>query len=157
MRLMTETTARRRVGVLTRIPTWIGRRQRELSDRVHAAGDECARQHGWEVTKSTGRFGFGARTYRDPRFDGRCPQLSHGAAQVTGRDRSGASLEVNRPACGPDAAAYISPEKEAVLAEWLDDPRAETGPTEDQIIGWNEANDYWNHADEYEADREAGE
>ena len=24
---------------------------------------------GWTVTASTGRFGFGARTYRDPRFD----------------------------------------------------------------------------------------
>lgn len=68
MRLMTETTARRRVGVLTPIPTWIGRHRRELSDRVYAAGDECAHQQGWEVTKSTGRFGFGARSYRDPRF-----------------------------------------------------------------------------------------
>jgi hypothetical protein len=75
MRLMAKTAARRRVGVLTRIPTWIGRRQRELSDQVHAAGDDCARQHGWEVTKSTGRFGFGARSYRDPRFDDQRWQL----------------------------------------------------------------------------------
>jgi hypothetical protein len=58
------------------MPTWIGRRQRELSDRVHAAGDEYARQHGWEITKSTGRFGFGARSYRDPRFDDRRWQLA---------------------------------------------------------------------------------
>jgi hypothetical protein len=82
MRLMAETAARRRVGVLTRIPTWIGWRQRELSDRVHAAGDECARQHGWEVTKSTGRFGFGARSYRDPRFGDRRWQL--GRQQIEG-------------------------------------------------------------------------
>jgi hypothetical protein len=75
MSLMTETTARRRAGILARMPAWIGRRQRELSDRVHAAGDECARLHGWEVTKSTGRFGFGARTYRDPRFDDRRRQF----------------------------------------------------------------------------------
>jgi hypothetical protein len=69
MRLVTATTACRRAGILAGLPAWIGRRQRELSDRVHAPGDESAGQHGWEVTKSTGRFGFGARSYRDPRFD----------------------------------------------------------------------------------------
>jgi hypothetical protein len=76
MRLTAETAARRRVGVLTRIPAWIGRRQREMSNRVHAAGDEYARQHGWEITKSTGQFGLGARSYRDPRFNDRRWQLS---------------------------------------------------------------------------------
>jgi len=75
MHLMTETTARRQAGILTRMPAWIRRRQRELSDRVHAAGDECARQHGWEVTKNTGWFGFGERRYWDPRFSGRRWQL----------------------------------------------------------------------------------
>jgi hypothetical protein len=69
MRPWTRTTVRSLAGIPARMPAWIGRRQRALSDRVHAAGDERARQHGWEVTKSTGRFGFGARTYRDPRFD----------------------------------------------------------------------------------------
>jgi hypothetical protein len=72
---MTETAARRRAGILARVLAWIERRQHELSDRVHAAGDECARQQGWEVTKSTGRFGFGARSYRDPRFGDRRRQL----------------------------------------------------------------------------------
>jgi hypothetical protein len=71
MHLKTETTARRRPGILTQMPAWIRRRQRELSDRVHAARDERARQHGWEVTKSTGRFGLGTRSYRDPRFSDR--------------------------------------------------------------------------------------
>jgi hypothetical protein len=71
MRLITETTARRQAAILTRMPAWIGRRQRELSDRVHAAGDEFARMHGWEITKTTGRFGFGARSYWDPRFSDR--------------------------------------------------------------------------------------
>lgn len=71
MRLTTETAARRRAGILTWMAAWIGRCQREMSDRVHAAGEECALQHGWEVTKSTGRFGFGARSYRDPRFGDR--------------------------------------------------------------------------------------
>ena len=110
MRLIAETTARR-AGVLTRIPTWIGRRQRELSDRVHATGDECARQHGWEITKSTGRFGFGARGYRDARFGDRRQQQSAEAAQIEG----------------------------------------------DQIIGWNEANHYWNDARLHEAERAPGE
>jgi hypothetical protein len=77
MHRMTETTARRRAGILARMPTWIGRRQRELSDRLHAAEDECARQHGWQVTNSTGRFGFGARRYRDPRFGDRRWPLGH--------------------------------------------------------------------------------
>jgi hypothetical protein len=81
MRHMAETAAHRRVGVLIRIPAWIGRRQREMSNRVHAAGDECACQHGWEVTKSTGRFGFGARSYRDPRFGDQRWQL--GSQQTT--------------------------------------------------------------------------
>jgi hypothetical protein len=75
MRLTTETTARRQAGILARVPGWIGWRQRELSDWVHAAGDERARQHGWEITKSTGWFGFGARSYRDPRFSDRRWQL----------------------------------------------------------------------------------
>jgi hypothetical protein len=105
MRLMTETTARRRAGILARIPAWIGRRQRELSDRVHTAADECARLHGWQVTRSTGWFGLGARSYRDPRFGGRRQQRSAGAVRVEG----------------------------------------------DQVIGWNEANSYWNEASDHEA------
>jgi hypothetical protein len=52
-----------------RISAWIGRRQQERSDRLHASGDKFAAEAGWTVTTSTGRLGFGARTYRDPRFD----------------------------------------------------------------------------------------
>jgi len=75
-----------------RISGWVGRRQRYLSDRVHAAGDAVARQHGWTVTATTGRFGFGARIYRDPRFDDRRQQLSlrgQAAAMPPVRRRSG--------------------------------------------------------------------
>jgi hypothetical protein len=39
-----------------------------LSDRVHAATDRQAREHGWTVVHSTGMLGFGARTYHDPRL-----------------------------------------------------------------------------------------
>ena len=111
MRFTTMTTGRKRVGVLAWMFTWTGQCQRELSDRVHAPGDECARQLGWQVSKSSGRFGFGSRSYRDPRFDDRRQQHPPGAAQVE----------------------------------------------EDQIIGWNEANDYWNETSDHEAEREPGE
>jgi hypothetical protein len=70
------TEIQRRRGIAARIIVWVSARQRELSDRVHAAGDAAAGQHGWTVTAATGRFGFGARSYRDPRFDARRRQLS---------------------------------------------------------------------------------
>ena len=47
---------------------WIRRIQERLSDRVHTQGDAFAEQTGWTTTKTTGRLGFGARVYRDPRF-----------------------------------------------------------------------------------------
>lgn len=75
MWLVAKTTTRRRTGSPARMSAWIGRRQRELSDRVHATGDDRARQHGWQVAASTGRFGFGARTYRDSRFEDRRRRL----------------------------------------------------------------------------------
>jgi hypothetical protein len=68
MHVMTETTVRGRASTPGRLSAWIGRRQRELSDRVHACGDQRASRQGWEIATSTGRFGFGARSYRDPRF-----------------------------------------------------------------------------------------
>ncbi len=64
---------------------------------------------------------------------------------------------MNRPACGPDAAPHVSPEKEAILAEWLGDFRAETGPAGDQIFGWHEARECRNEADDYRPGGEAGE
>jgi hypothetical protein len=68
---VTEITIRTRARLVARISGWVRRCQHELSARVHAAGDKRARQYGWEVMDSTGRLGFGARTYRDPRFDDR--------------------------------------------------------------------------------------
>lgn len=46
----------------------ITRLKERLFDRVHTRGDAFAGQAGWTTTKTTGRFGFGARVYRDPRF-----------------------------------------------------------------------------------------
>ncbi len=51
----------------------------------------------------------------------------------------------------------MTPEEEASLAEWLGKAQADPEPTEDQIIGWNEANDYWSEANDCKPDREAGE
>jgi hypothetical protein len=87
---MTQTTDRTRPGIAARIPGWVRRGQRELSARVHAAGDERARRHGWTVTETTGRFGFGARSYRDPRFEDRRRRPSPGAGP--GRTSSGGVL-----------------------------------------------------------------
>ncbi|HEY8114623.1 MAG TPA: hypothetical protein VII16_17505 [Actinomycetes bacterium] len=52
-----------------RLSAWIARRQQQFSDHLHADGDALAREHGWTITTTTGRFGFGGRVYRDPRFD----------------------------------------------------------------------------------------
>jgi hypothetical protein len=77
-----------------RIANAIGAWQENVSDRAHADGDYCAQAMGWTVTRDTGPFGFGARTYRDPRMDslaarGKAPpdgvQLTHlGTVTVRG-------------------------------------------------------------------------
>ena len=90
---MTEITTQNQAGLLTPLALWVRGRLRELSTRVHAAGDERARQYGWEVLESTTRFGFAARTYRDPRFEDRRRQTSHAAAQAAARDHFEASGE----------------------------------------------------------------
>jgi hypothetical protein len=67
---MTDMAAGRRAEGLTgRLSAWIARRQQQFSDYIHADGDALARERGWTITKTTGRFGFGGRVYRDPRFD----------------------------------------------------------------------------------------
>ena len=58
---------------------WFARLQRQLSDRVFADGDAFARRNGWEITKTTGRSGFGARSYRDPRFGPRAAAARQGS------------------------------------------------------------------------------
>ncbi len=65
---------------------WIRRIQGRLSDRVHAEGDAFAEQAGWATTMTVGRFGFGARVYRDPRFGQRQAEATE-AAQSIGAPR----------------------------------------------------------------------
>jgi hypothetical protein len=85
---MADTTISTWSSIVARISVWVRRRHRKLSARVFAADDGRARDHGWEVTESTGRFGCGERSYRDPRFNDRRRQRSHGVAYVAGREHS---------------------------------------------------------------------
>ena len=62
----------------------VARLLRQLSDRVLAGGDAFARENRWEITKTTGRFGFGARSYRDPRF-GPCTAAARQRPEYTTR------------------------------------------------------------------------
>jgi hypothetical protein len=75
---MTQTTTSRRpCRPLSRLAAWATRPLERLSDRIHAGGEAIARQHGWEITRDTGRLGFGARTYHDPRFTQRSLGTGH--------------------------------------------------------------------------------
>jgi hypothetical protein len=66
---MTQKALPRGVGnSLHRLAAQVARVQWLLSGRLFARGDAVAREYGWEITKSTGRFGFGVGIYRDPRF-----------------------------------------------------------------------------------------
>ena len=47
------------------------RLRQQLSDRLWAEDDAFARQAGWTITKTRGRFGVQGRVYRDPRFSQR--------------------------------------------------------------------------------------
>jgi len=76
---MAETTIGPPAGTAAPIWAWIRGGQREVSARIHAAGDERARRHGWTVTATTGQFGFEARSYRDARFDERHRRLARQA------------------------------------------------------------------------------
>jgi len=51
------------------LAAWLGRKQEALSTRAHAGGDSRMARQGLTITTSTGRFGFGARTYHHPAFD----------------------------------------------------------------------------------------
>ncbi len=60
--------AGRPLAVVRGALAWIVGRIEELTDWMHAVGDAFARDACWSVSRTGGRFGFGGRTYRDPRF-----------------------------------------------------------------------------------------
>jgi hypothetical protein len=88
---MTEIAERRYVSSVTRrLAGWLARLHKQLSDRIFADRDAFAIEHGWEITKTAGWFGFGGRIYRDRRFDGRRPpMLASGRTEARSR-RAGA-------------------------------------------------------------------
>ena len=45
---------------------WLAARLRAAGERIFAADDQAAREHGWEIVT---RHGGLSRRYRDPRFD----------------------------------------------------------------------------------------
>jgi hypothetical protein len=76
---MTQTATPPHAGnVPRRLADRIARLQRQLSDRIFAGRDAFAREHGWQITKTTGRLGFGARSYHDPRFGQRAAAARQG-------------------------------------------------------------------------------
>jgi hypothetical protein len=83
---MTQTATRRQAGsVPRRLARWIARLQQQLSDSGFTDGDAFASEHGWQITKTTARFGFGARSYRDPRFGQRAAAARLGPESTGGR------------------------------------------------------------------------
>jgi hypothetical protein len=85
--------------LLSRLSAWAARPLKRLSDRIHAGGEAIARSNGWEITSVTGRFGFGARIYHDPRF-------AHRAADTGPSASVGMGSAASTPA--PDAAAAVT-------------------------------------------------
>jgi hypothetical protein len=64
---------------------WIARLLGQLPDCLFVAEDTFAREQGWEITTTTGRFGIGARSYRDPRFSQRAAAARTGPEGTQGR------------------------------------------------------------------------
>ena len=70
-------TSRHSSRLLSRLAAWTARSLERLFDGIHTGGDAIARENGWEIARATGRFGFGARIYHDPRFAHRALGTDH--------------------------------------------------------------------------------
>jgi antirestriction protein ArdC len=68
-----------------RLTAWLERLRQWVSGRVYAGSDAFAREHGWQIITATGRFGFGARVYRDPRFGHCSAAVSRSPERAWGR------------------------------------------------------------------------
>jgi hypothetical protein len=81
--------------------------------------------------------------------------------QLTGPEPAGGNYRgrhEDRLASRPDDPGRPGAKPEIIAALELDqEGRAGPGPAEDQNIGWNDANDYRNEANDYGPDNEAGE
>jgi hypothetical protein len=97
-------TSRHPSRLLSRLAAWATRPLERLSDRIHAGGEAIARQHGWEISRSAGRFGLGARTYHDPRFTHRSLGVGHSSPveeMPAARSASKPGSQRHRPATAP--------------------------------------------------------
>jgi hypothetical protein len=97
-------TPRHPSRLLSRLAAWTTRPLERLSDRLHAGGEAIARQHGWEITRATGRLGLGARTYHDPRFTQQALGTGHsgpGEDTPTARSATRPCRQRHRPATAP--------------------------------------------------------
>jgi hypothetical protein len=90
--------------LLSRLATRAARPLEQLSDRIHAGGDATARQNGWEITRTSGRLGFGARMYHDPLFAQRArgndsfgPEVGKRTASATDRPSAGGPATASQP------------------------------------------------------------
>jgi hypothetical protein len=77
--------------------------QQRLSDRLWAEDDAFARQAGWTITKTRGRFGFQGRVYRDPRFSQRRARATMTAPPAKAPGRGSPPARAMTPALGGPA------------------------------------------------------
>jgi hypothetical protein len=83
--------------------TRLTRLRQRLSDRLWADDDAFARQAGWTITKTRGRFGFQGRVYRDPRFSHRRARAATTAQPATAPRRGSLPARAMTPALGGPA------------------------------------------------------
>src|SRR5262245_49217772 len=108
---MTDMAADRRAeGLTQRVSAWIARRQEQFSDHLHADGHALARDRGWTIITTTGRFGVGGRVYRDPRFDQLAANARHASRTPGGLDDRAPHLD---PALRPPRQPATSPTSSA--------------------------------------------
>ena len=79
------------------------RLRQRVSDRLWAEDDAFARQAGWTITKTRGRFGVEGRVYRDPRFRQRRAQATTTAWPANARRRRPLPAHTMMPARGGPA------------------------------------------------------